>query len=353
MPPAPDAPAFHPFALSPDGWFDLLPTGEFPNTSARPNPDGTTTITHALQVITPADLQAILGLWEEQGRPELLIDREHLSTSPSGDSTAMGFLQSLRLSPDGTLLQGLPRWSDLGHSLLTGGQLRRHSPNLNTRPIAGVGGDGSSPQQPLHVRPFQLTRLALTNDPAIFTPDMVPIANSLLPLSPTPPTPTNNTTKNMDPKELAALLGLPETATPDEIKAALKALQEAKMAADNDSAEVALQEYANIIPAASREFFKGILLTNRKETLETLAAIKAKATPAPADPTPAGYASLPLHNKSANPAQAPAALTNSQPDFAARTAAQRSLILEIQNKTNKPFESAFEIAQQTNPTLFA
>ena len=340
------------FDLSKDGWFDLLRTGEFPNETTLPDK----TKRFVLQVITPQDLADLMAVWEEMNRPELLIDREHQSHEDAGSSEAMGWLKGLRLTPDGEKLQATARWSETGRQLLEGGAYRYCSASLGTQRIPG-GEEGTDPAAPAKVQPIVLRRIGLTNLPAV--DGLLPISNSLPGggLGPSPaektatPNQPDNTKKKMDLKQLALALGLPETATMEEIllaAAALKKANEEHTKAMGEEADATMEEYKNCIPEGSRALMREMLVSNRKATLTVLEGLKK----------PEAAGEIRVHNRQAAAVKgAPEGVKDAPKDGPSdRRAAQEAAVLEVMNRANysgKGRTAAFEIASREKPELFA
>jgi len=130
-------------------------------------------------------------------KPEVLVDFEHRAEN-SDDTTAAGWVQELRFWPRGVRgLEGLVRFTDVGAEAVRGRRLRFLSPvwHLDT---AG--------------RPMALKSVALTNTPNF---NLRPVLNKAAGGEP------KKGQQRMN--KLAALYGLPETATEDDILAAAKA----------------------------------------------------------------------------------------------------------------------------------
>ena len=109
----------------------------------------------------------------------------------------------------------------------------------------------------------------------------------------------------MDIKKLAAALGLPETATEEEVLAAIKAMQDAQAAAAQEAANAKAEEFAENavkagkIAANSKEAVKAAYLKSPEVAQEMLNSV---AAPAPKAPLP-----------NFNAAQRPQALNAAKP----------------------------------------
>lgn len=165
-------------------WCQLAPYGSFPG------------LRDGKEVTQLCDRQAF-GRVIAAFKPEVLVDFEHRAEN-TDDTTAAGWVQQLRVN-ERTGLEALIRFSDIGSEAVRGRRLRFLSP------VWPLDADG---------RPALLKSVALTNTPNF---DLRPVLNKA----------QGGETKKGNPmnKELAALLGLPETAADADILAAVKALQ--------------------------------------------------------------------------------------------------------------------------------
>lgn len=340
-----------------DGWFDALRPGEFRNRADTPAGE-----VHYLQIIEPEDLAAVVSRWECEGRPELLIDSDHLSYNSNNTTRAMGWVQELRV--EAGVLQCRARWSGEGQAALTNGTYRKCSSSIHTRDEPDQPDDaGTAPDKPRRVRPVRLDSVALTNRPNI--PGLRPLSNraAAAPPLPIPSKPTTTTPKHMEPKDLAALLGLPATATEAEIKAAITLNRNRADTSTADLADADLERFKAIIPDKSKDFYRGQLLANRAQTIQALEA-QADAMKAvvpdgaerKADPAP-GFAGQRLHNRDKAPAKAtPAELLKAPEDQeseSTRYQKQQSAIAIVLNRQpGLARAAAFDIAASENPTLF-
>lgn len=143
-------------------------------------------------------------------KPEVLMDFEHRSEN-SDDTAAAAWVQELRIS-DEDGLEGLLRFTDDGAKAVISRRLRFPSP---VWPLDAAG------------RPALLKSVALTNTPNF---DLRPVLNKAQGGEPQERKP------NM--KKLAALYGLPETATEDEILAAAQAATDKLTALESRVAEM-------------------------------------------------------------------------------------------------------------------
>ena len=252
------------YQIEPEGWVQIGRTGSF---------------THAkgLNVFTQGDLAACASGFGA----ELLVDFEHESRTPEGSTEAAGWVQAVQCRADGSLWAQV-RWSDAGRAAVEGGRYRFCSPEFMSHQEA----DGWHPRQ--------LAGLALTNRPNL---------KGLTPLSHRETNPTQTMNK------IALALGLAETATEDQIIAAITALTSEKddVLANRLLAEFGLEgdAEAKVLILAHRDAALP-LLKMLGEARKELAAVKAaaperllhKAVPpvgeAPAPTLQEQYAALPV-----------------------------------------------------------
>lgn len=267
----------------PELWVQLAPYGRYPAQTDRGE-----------AIVQICDKRAFDQL-AQAFNGEVLLDAEHHSLDPSGDTSAYGWIKALRVDPQDGLLCHV-RLTDLGEADVINRRRRYLSP------VWTLDADG---------RPNRLVSVALTNTPNI---RMRPIVNKTASPSMTPSPATaagqNTTTatagrnNNMDTKTLALALGLPETATADEILAAIKAAGEkAALAAQLEKRVAELEQAAlaaeaeqvaamNKAKIADTEKFKAIYCANKQLALDLLATIatpqttvtnRSAAKPPPAD----------------------------------------------------------------------
>lgn len=202
---APDSPG--------DGWYIIEASGQYPDhyeeggTSYRFTQDLTPQV---LATIAASDIP-----------PEgILVDRDHFSGDADKPTEAVGWLRELAMCGDD--LAGLIEWTPLGLPLVTG-KIYRHFSTVYPTELEEIKRGV--------VRPTQLIGLALTNKPHN-TPGQPPITNRELP-EPKQQTIQKNT---MNP-EILALLGLPESATDEDVLAAIRSLKEGADAAAEAEAD--------------------------------------------------------------------------------------------------------------------
>ena len=143
-------------------------------------------------------------------KPEVLVDFEHRAEN-TDDTTAAGWVQELRVN-ERNGLEALIRFTDIGAEAVRGRRLRFLSP------VWHLDAEG---------RPVSLKSVALTNTPNF---DLRPVLNKAAGGEPKKGNPQMN--------KLAALYGLPETATEDDILAAAQAAKDKLTALETRVAEM-------------------------------------------------------------------------------------------------------------------
>ncbi|MFA7175388.1 MAG: phage protease [Kiritimatiellia bacterium] len=197
-------------------------------------------------------------------KPEVLLDYEHRAEN-TDDTEAAGWIQDLALRDEG--LFALIKFTDRGADAVRNRRLRFLSP---VWPLDEAG------------RPVSLKSCALTNTPNF---KLRPVLNKAAPDG------ENQTQEKgeVNMKELAALFGLPETATEAEILAAAQAafektaeletkLGELESTALNTEAEKVADENEDKIE--NKASFIECYVANKEFALKMLENIKAPAVPA-------------------------------------------------------------------------
>lgn len=205
-------------------WCQLAPFGEF--AGAREGADGKPE--RVTQICDQAAFEQVSAAF----KPEVLVDFEHRAEN-SDDTTAAGWVQELEIRngrSEGPQfgLWALIRFSDLGAEAVRGRRLRFLSP---VWPLDASG------------RPALLKSVALTNTPNF---NLRPVLNKAQGGEPKK--------GQTQMKELAALYGLPETATEAEILAAAKA--------DKDNSAALQQRIAELEKKALTSEAEGVANAN-------------------------------------------------------------------------------------------
>lgn len=320
-------------ALPEDGWYQIVPIGEFPVSAEGPQGQRI----KLSQVIDPEAITAMATAFQTDG--ELLVDYDHASLDEDKPSEAAGWIREVEARADG--LYARIEWTDTGNAAVTNKRYRYVSPVWNRNDCAQIGAG--------RVRPLRMDSLALTNVPNL--KGMRPLSNradrdeSL-----------NNRAGEDQMKELIMLLGLAETATDADVVAAVQALKtsadeapalknraetaEGKLLAAatqqlEADADAFCGKFAKHI--ANRDQVKAQFIANRAGTEALFANLKLNVT---ADPGTA------LKNRATgNPGDGVVIQTRQQQQTAA--------VAKIKNSNPvMKHEQAFEQARRENPDLF-
>ena len=214
----------------------LSPVGEFTLRDGGP-------MSGTVQRCTRAAFEAMVENWRRAGAPDILVDVDHASAS--GVSTeAAAWCNALEATDEG--LFGVFSLTPRGRELVGGRSYRFVSPGWTLSP------DGT---------PLSLCSVALTNRPNL---PVRPVVNSGGAGGRDPDDPINQQEgkPEMDPKKIAAALGLTETATEDEILAAIKAMRDAQAQAAEEAANAQAEKFADDAVKAGR------IAANAKEAVK-------------------------------------------------------------------------------------
>jgi len=275
------------FKLPEDGFVQLAPLGEFPVTVR----DAQGRERRLVQVVDAASVQAQCNRFaaaaREPGFAGVLVDFDHFSLDTRAPSRAAGWITEVA-NRGAAGMWGKVRWSASGLPAVTGGDYRYLSNVYDERDCETLGAN--------RVRPLQLERAAITNDPNMA--GIRPISNRTTG-GDAPGSTEGNMQGPCSPACLKAL-GLPETADEAACLAAIQALKDqatsakGDMAAMKNRAETAEQkvlaaeqaalaaqveqdlvQYAPVIQ--DREAVKAQLLANREGGLKLLKSLKPAA----------------------------------------------------------------------------
>ena len=190
---------------------------------------------------------------------ELLVDADHRSTRPDGDTSAYAWVTGLRNDPELGLV-GVMRFTDKGAAAVNGREYRFVS-------VAWFLGDDG--------RPYQLDSVALTNRPNL---PVRPVVNRDGGGNPAADGGATQRTPEME--KLKSALGLAAEATDEEVLAAAKALKARcdKLEAQAKDAE-AEQFAAENAAKADREALKNAYLASPEAARALVAGIAAPAKP--------------------------------------------------------------------------
>jgi phage I-like protein len=336
------------FSVNADDMF--IPFGDYPH------PNGLQRLSkeHAVKMLENFRAQkdklknAFGGAPVYKGHPDVPGREKEFS-----DQAAYAWIEDIRVDNDGVHL--LPKWSKAGLEMLENGLFKFFSPYWGGLKVGTENG------KPL-LAPVFLYSVGLTNRPN-------------LPVNALVNEKTNNEGDKMMREMLIKALGLPDTATDEDIQKALQALLDAKKTAD-DAAAAALNEKKSVEDASATLKTENETLKTEKQGLETnlaneksakvkLAldnAIKSgKITAAERAKWEIDLANdfqgklVELENKTAV-----LAVESKTKNLGARNSQETSridqvvgLVNERMTKTKEPYEMAFANVKKENPQLFA
>ena len=218
-----------------------------------------------VQHCTREAFEQMVANWKASGSPDVLVDVDH--NSATGVSTeAAAWAKNLRV--DDTGLSADFELTPLGKKLVEGKNYRFVSPGWT------LAKDGT---------PIALCSVGLTNRPNL---PVKPVVNAGEAGGRDPDDPnTEKETNTMDPKKITDALGLPETATEDEIVAAITAQRKQIRDAEEVAANAAADKFADDavkcgkIAANSKDAVKAAYLKSPEVAQEMLNSLAAPAAP--------------------------------------------------------------------------
>lgn len=318
-------------AIPADGWYHLVPKGEFVNRDV----EGRVWI----QVIDDEAIEAMASQLPDT--LDILVDRDHFSHDSSRETRAAGWIKAKEVRDDGLWVR--IEWTPSGQSDVEGREYRYLSPEFPPAGLERLGGK--------RIRPRLLDGAAITNRHAL---------KSLKPLLNREGTTHNQDTLPMD-NLLIRLRSFLKLGTDADEAAILNRLNETEstfddlLAADGDAADLrnrvtalsteladaTLAEYADVISDPAK--IRPALINNRASTLEFLQGLKK---PEGGDPPAA-----PIYNRSQ--AKAPDGTAAKLDKAAAAEEARASRInnraAEIQRAEKCGFHIAWAKAETEEP----
>lgn len=261
--------------LPDDGWYEIETPGEHFNATSG-----------LVQQLDGDAFAAIANRFQQvaaqPGFAGLLIDRDHFSLDTDKTSEAFGWLMEVR-NRDGRL-EGRVDWSDEGERAVKGRRFKFFSSVYDPEKCTKLGTRRIGNRDYPLVRPLELDRLALTNDPN--NKGGKPISNrdgNPAGAAENQPVPTM--------KKVMKLLGLAEDASEDSAVAAVQLIQNRVSQAEgqvttltterttllSSQVESDLEKYKNRFKPQNRETVKAQLVKNRAATIELLEATEAPA----------------------------------------------------------------------------
>ena len=178
-----------------------------------------------VQRCSRAAFEAMVANWKAAGSPDVLVDVDHASAT-GGSTEAAAWAKNLRVEDDGLCADF--ELTPKGRELVEGRSYRFVSPGWT------LAKDGT---------PLALCSVALTNRPNL---PVKPVVNADG-AGGNDPDGRNKTTKghpNMDPKKIAAALGLNESATEEEVLNAIKAKDDKNAQLEAAAADARAEEFA-------------------------------------------------------------------------------------------------------------
>lgn len=219
-----------------------------------------------VQHCSKAAFEALVANWKAAGSPDVLVDVDHASAR-GGSTEAAAWCNSLEVDDNG--LQGVFNLTPKGLELVKNRSYRFVSPGWTLSP------DGT---------PVSLCSVALTNRPNL---PVKPVVNADETGGRGPDDPNSRKDNpEMDIKKLAAALGLPETATEEEVLAAIKAMKDAQAAAAEEAANAKAEKFAEDavkagkIAANAKEAVKAAWRKSPEVAQEMLNSLAAPTAPA-------------------------------------------------------------------------
>lgn len=225
----------------------VCPAGEWPAASGN-------------QHCTEEALNRVAERWKAEGAAEVLVDFEHRAEQGgTSDTTAAAWANNFRVEPGRGLVADF-RMTDAGAEAVSNRRLRFLS-------VAWLVNKATR-------EPLKITSIALTNKPNI---PVAPVLNRKEPEGENLEQANERT--NMD--ELKKILGLGDGATDEDVASAVKALVEAKAAAEAEKAEQEAEAFAEANKAkCDKDVLKAQFLANREVATALVAGIPSPAAKA-------------------------------------------------------------------------
>lgn len=324
-------------------WAHLVPFGDYPGNLV--GQDGGETA--VIQRCDRAALDAIM----KNFRPKLLVDFEHRSAFPGGDTSAAAWILNLEIREDG--LWGRLDLSDLGEQAIVNKRYRHLSPAFEVAEVDVSGSDSAHADALKIVRPIKLVSAGLTNRHNL---------KALQPLTNAEPQRSEvraseekqqqaEQARKDTMKDIATALGLDSAAEKPAVLNAIKALATAKTDLDAARAKVAelegsiLNQEADAFVAANAPKIKDAKAVKKQFVANKEATVALFASLADAPAPAAGKAPAVTHNRAAAQTPAGGQVLN-QAD------AQKALVAVIRNREKCDHKTAFNLARAEKPELF-
>lgn len=331
-------------AGAPD-WAHLVPFGDYPGLLV-----GAESETPVIQRCDRAALDRLV----KNFRPKILVDFEHRSEMPGGDTAAAAWILNLEIRADG--LWGKLDLSDLGEQAIVNKRYRHLSPAFDVEPVlaeVASGSAGFTPATPI-VRPIRLLSAGLTNKHNLKA--LQPLINSAAAngrdgVSPSVLATQAEQAGKENMKDIAIALGLDSAAEKPAVLNAIQALATAKTELDQARAKVAelegsiLNQEAEAFVAANAPKIKDPAAVKKQYVLNKEATIALFASLA--DPA-GGTAKAPVvHNRAG--AKTPDAAGAAGTD---KAVSQAAFVQQVRNREKCDHKTAFNLARAEKPELF-
>ena len=331
------------FVMPEDGFFHLVPTGQFHHPPSN-----------TMQVLDRAALESIVNRFREESRqtnfPGLLIDFDHQSYDTGRSSEAAGWITDLQNRSDG--LWGRVRWSDLGEAALRNGRFRFISPVWLRGDVEWLAND--------RIRPLRLDTAGLTNSPNLR--GMSPLSNRQAAGADSTENQKHKPKEAM--KNIATRLGLTAEASEEAVLAEITKLQNRAETSEKENAplknrvtelegqnqtlltsqvESDLERFKNRYKEEDREKIKNRLLKDREGAIEILEAMPETK------PVAGASASQPIHNR----AGAKVPNLGATAGVGSESIERQREVEAYRNSKGCDFETAWNAVRRMKPELFA
>lgn len=243
-------------------WFQTTPPyGDYPGGNIT-GKDGKPVENAVVRFDAPSVRKCVEAFRAEMARtdwPGILVDREHFSLDADHESDAMAWATDIRVADDGSIWTKW-RFTPEGERLWRDKVLVCRSPVL----ALDDGPDGI-------YRPKALKSIGMTNSPHF---DLSPLAAARKAAAEE----TNTQGDNMD-KEILAALGLAETASKEDVLAAIQALKDKEAAAVAQATDA--EKKAETAEAACRGYKADAFIAANKERISDVAKFREAYLKAP------------------------------------------------------------------------
>lgn len=259
-----------------DRWYHSLPPiGEYPTPIHLPS----VTVKGTLIIDATAFascLEAFRQAAADPAFPGLLVDREHTSEQPDGDTAAVAWAKDMQQRDDGLWT----RWelTSTGEPLITGRVYAYRSPAMGLEPIDDVARDQLTASKAKRLKDAQCARLTGKWRPVVINSIALTNHPHFKDLSPALGRAENTETPTMDMQTICQKLGLdPATAKEADVIAAIDALLAAKAEAATAKTEcTAAQAELATVRAKQLDADCAAFVLAHKVRIKDVAAVSAQ-----------------------------------------------------------------------------